>query len=184
MSVPECVETDVVVLRRRREADSATMVAMIAGSLDHLAPWMGWLADGFDPVSTYENGVESEAQWAAGRTFQYLIEAGGRPVGTVALHVGDGGVAEIGYWLVADAEGHGYARSAVAVLVRIGFEELGLDRIEIWHDEANVRSGAVPAALGFRIRDRFTHPREPRHGNEIGVDIVHELTASEWAARA
>ena len=49
MSVPERVETGVVVLRRRREADSPAMVEMIAGSLDHLSPWMGWLADGFDP---------------------------------------------------------------------------------------------------------------------------------------
>jgi len=184
MSVPERVETGGVVLRRRREADSPAMVEMIAGSLDHLSPWMGWLADGFDPASTYENGVESEAEWDAGATFQYLLEIDGQPVGSVALHVGDGGVAEIGYWIVADAEGHGFVRTAVAELVRIGFEEVGLDRIEIWHDEANVRSGAVPAALGFRVRDRFTHPREPRHGNEVGVDIVHELTASEWAARA
>ena len=184
MSVPERVETGGVVLRRRREADSPAMVEMIAGSLDHLSPWMGWLADGFDPASTYANGVESEAEWESGRTFQYLLEAAGQPVGSVALHVGAGGVAEIGYWLVAGAGGRGYVRSAVAELVRIGFEELALDRIEIWHDEANVRSGAVPDALGFRMRERITHPREPRHGSEMGVDIVHELTAREWSARA
>ena len=184
MSAPERVVTDAVVMRRRREEDSPAMVEMIASSLDHLMPWMGWLADGFDPESTYENGREADAEWETGRTFQYLLEADGRLVGSAALHVGDGGVAEVGYWLVAGAEGHGYVRAAVAALVRIGFEDVGVEKIEIWHDEANVRSAAVPDALGFRVRDRLTHPREPRHGNEIGVDIVHELTAQEWLARA
>jgi ribosomal-protein-serine acetyltransferase len=183
MSVPERIETDVVVLRRRRDADSPTMVDMIAGSLDHLAPWMAWLADGFDPDATYANGVEAERSWVDGTMFQYLLEADGSPVGTVALHLAGGGAAEIGYWLVAGAEGHGYVRSAVAELLAIAFDRLGLARIEIWHDEANVRSAGVPDALGFRVRERFTHPREPRFGNEVGVDVVHELTAAEWAQR-
>lgn len=181
--MPERIETPAVLLRRRTQPDSDAMVAMIEGSLEHLSAWMEWLADGFDPATTYENGRDAERAWAHGTMFQYVLEAECRPVGTVAVHV-DGDAGEVGYWLVRDAQGRGYARTAVAALVEAAFERLGLARIEIWHDEANRRSGAIPDALGFRRRDRFTHPRRPRHGAEAGVDVVHEITAAEWRARS
>ena len=49
----------------------------------------------------------------------------------------------------ADAINRGYATETAAALTRIGFEIMGLERIEIHCDVRNVRSAAVPAKLGF-----------------------------------
>ena len=57
-------------------------------------------------------------------------------------------VREIGYWVRAYAINQGIA-TETAGATRIGFEFLGLDRVEIHCDGRNVRSAAVPRKLGF-----------------------------------
>src|SRR4051794_27784025 len=47
---------------------------------------------------------------------------------------------EIGYWVAASARRKGVASRAVELLRRFGQEELGLTRIELLIDEANVAS--------------------------------------------
>ncbi len=55
----------------------------------------------------------------------------------------------IGYGLAPDAVGHGYMTEAVKRAVRIGFEDLGLHRIEINIMPRNARSIAVAERCGF-----------------------------------
>ena len=57
--------------------------------------------------------------------------------------------AEIGYWLVPSARGHGVGRRAVSLLVDWAFETLELDRIEITTTPDNGAARALAAALGF-----------------------------------
>ena len=59
-------------------------------------------------------------------------------------------VVETGYWLRADATGHGYATEATAALIELAFTRLGARRIAICHDPDNATSGGVPRRLGFR----------------------------------
>jgi RimJ/RimL family protein N-acetyltransferase len=56
---------------------------------------------------------------------------------------------EIGYWLDRDHIGKGLAREAAKALVTAAFGVEGIDRIEIHHDPRNLRSRAIPEALGF-----------------------------------
>ena len=69
---------------------------------------------------------------------------------------------EIGYWIRADAEGHGYVTEAVAALTRVGFELDDVEWVEIRCDPANERSAAVPRRLGYRheatLRGRLAYP--------------------------
>jgi RimJ/RimL family protein N-acetyltransferase len=75
--------------------------------------------------------------------------ASGRVVGSAALHLqpapADG---EIGYWIAADARGHGYAAEATRLLVDWGFGH-GLQRIRLLSDVRNLASIRTALAAGF-----------------------------------
>jgi len=89
--------------------------------------------------------AEAGASWA-------VVDGEDRLLGRAALrdmHLADG-VAEIAYWVLPAARRRGVATAAVAVLTRWAFEEVGLQRLEIFHSVANTASCAVATSTGFR----------------------------------
>ncbi|SFX70812.1 ribosomal-protein-serine acetyltransferase [Thermoactinomyces sp. DSM 45891] len=56
---------------------------------------------------------------------------------------------KIGYWLSEDMQGKGIVRRACTQMVRYGFQEMDLNRIEIRVATGNKRSQAIPRSLGF-----------------------------------
>jgi RimJ/RimL family protein N-acetyltransferase len=58
---------------------------------------------------------------------------------------------EIGYMLDPAARGRGVATSAVALLTRWAFDELGLTRIELRIDTENTASARVAERAGYRL---------------------------------
>jgi ribosomal-protein-alanine N-acetyltransferase len=57
--------------------------------------------------------------------------------------------AEVGYLFRRDAWGHGYAREAMARVVRFAFEDLGLERLSARFHAGNEASRRVLETLGF-----------------------------------
>ncbi|TGD81271.1 GNAT family N-acetyltransferase [Hymenobacter wooponensis] len=94
-----------------------------------------------------------EQDWAAGRLYvfgiwhteshAYLGDISLKPNWTSPI------TAEIGYYLAAAAEGHGYAREALAAVVPFGFETLGAARLLIRCRADNPRSCAVAESVAF-----------------------------------
>jgi RimJ/RimL family protein N-acetyltransferase len=87
---------------------------------------------------------------------------------------------EIGFVLHPDHHGQGFAGEAAAVMLRLGFEELGLHRIVGRCDGRNAASAKVMERLGMR---REAHFRE----NEIVKgewtdELVYAMLADEWPA--
>ncbi len=60
------------------------------------------------------------------------------------------GYFEIGYWLRATAEGHGYMTEAAQLLTNFALDMLKAQRVEIRCDERNQRSASVARRLGFK----------------------------------
>jgi len=56
----------------------------------------------------------------------------------------------IGYWVAADARGRGVATNALRLVSRWALRELGLPRVELVTDPANVASQRVAEKAGFR----------------------------------
>jgi len=57
--------------------------------------------------------------------------------------------AEIGYWLLPQFWGRGYASEALEVVIRAAFDELRLHRIEAYVEQGNTASGRLLDRLGF-----------------------------------
>ena len=75
---------------------------------------------------------------------------------------------EVGWRLVADAWGHGFATEAAREALRVGFDDLGLTEIVAFTAVPNLRSRAVMERLGM-VRDAaedFDHP---------AVDVGHPV---------
>lgn len=86
--------------------------------------------------------------------------------------------AEIGYVLHPDHAGKGYATEAGAVLLRLGFDDLGLHRMTGRIDARNVASARVLEKLGLR---REAHFRENEFlKGEWTDEIVYAALAREW----
>lgn len=74
-------------------------------------------------------------------------------LGDICLMPQRNGQAEIGYYLAAEAEGHGYAREALAAVCRFGFgPPVEAQRLLIRCFADNVRAQGVARALGFALQ--------------------------------
>jgi RimJ/RimL family protein N-acetyltransferase len=85
---------------------------------------------------------------------------------------------EIGYAILPEFAGQGYATEGGHVLLRIGFEQLGLHRIEAQCDARNLASARVMARLGMQPE---AHLRENEFvKGEWTDEILYGMLAEEW----
>ena len=102
-----------------------------------------------------EDAVERCSGWTdiePGRPTTIGIERDGDLIGDlyVGLHE-QGGVAEIGFTLRMDAQGHGYAHEAASALVADLFGRLGCHRLFAQLSPENVRSARLLERLGMHV---------------------------------
>jgi RimJ/RimL family protein N-acetyltransferase len=167
-------------VRAWRAADVPALAEAIALSVDHLRPFMPWVAEEPLPEAARLAMVERwEAERVAGGDAVYGVFRDGRVVGGTGAHrrIGPDGL-ELGYWLRSDEEGRGTMSAVVAGLTRALLALPGITHLEIRMDEANRRSAAVPRRCGYRLvghEDRTAvAPAETGRGEvwRIGADPV------------
>ncbi|MBJ7596373.1 MAG: GNAT family N-acetyltransferase [Candidatus Dormibacteraeota bacterium] len=71
------------------------------------------------------------------------------PAGLVTVWINARDKAEVGYWLLAAARGHGVARRALAMLCDWTFASSDIDELELTTLPGNTASEKVAAACGF-----------------------------------
>ncbi|MEV5687731.1 GNAT family N-acetyltransferase [Streptomyces sp. NPDC052164] len=167
---------DMTLRRFDREADLPELFGVIKESLEHLGPWVPWVAEP-SLAKTADFLTRRHEAWDEGRDFTYAIVLDRAIVGACQLFRRDDSPVdsrEIGYWLHPAATGRGVATRAARALVDQAFRLPGVDYVEVVHDPANRASAAVPARLGFT-----EHPRRLAEGldpAETGKDQVWRLT--------
>jgi RimJ/RimL family protein N-acetyltransferase len=128
-------------------------------------------------VGHYANFVfEKEGDWVA-----LAIEAAGEPglQGEVVLKWLPGrGQGEVGWTLAPAARGKGYGTEAAGAVLRLGFEELGLHRIEARLDELNVASASLCGRLGMRLEAR--HVDKWHYKGQWATELIYAILADEW----
>jgi ribosomal-protein-alanine N-acetyltransferase len=156
------IETERLVLRPIVEDDAAALFAIFSDA--EVMRYWSW-----PPFTEFDQAMalarEIAALWRARSLLQWGItrrERGG-VIGTVTLFHWDRGHrrAEIGYILARAHQGRGYAREAVADVLRFGFERMDLHRIAADTDPANARSIRLLESFGFlfegRTRESYFH---------------------------
>lgn len=121
---------------------------------------------------------------AAGRGANWLIreQASGAPAGSIGLWRIDraNDLAELGYTLMPDFWGRGYARRALGAVLDYGFGVLGLHRIEANINPDNEASRRLLERAGFRLEAQF---RENFRFRDRHLDShIYGLLAREHAA--
>lgn len=158
----------VVQLRTFRESDTDAVYEAIRESLDLLAPWLPWAHADYTRDESVTWISQCADGWRTNRDFGYAIcdAADGALVGGCGLNQidHDSRRANLGYWVRASRAGSGFATRAARLLAPWGFQNLGLERIEIVVATSNLRSiraaektGAVREGVlrsRLRVRDR------------------------------
>lgn len=147
------IHTARLVLRCWEPSDAPLLMEAKHTSREHLLPWMPWAQHEPSDVAANLALIRAwRAQFDTDQDYVYGIfdRESSAVIGGTGLHERLGKDArEIGYWVRADAINRGIATETAGALTRIGFEFLGLNRVEIHCDVRNMRSAAVPRKLGF-----------------------------------
>ncbi len=146
----------------------------------------------FTRVMTYDEAVAFVAlqrdRLAAGELGLYAVEprGGGPFLGFVGLAVPPYETAftpcvEIGWRLVPDAWGHGYATEAARACLRHAFTTLDLDEVVSFTATINEPSQAVMRRIGMTrdLAGDFDHPRVPE-GHPVRPHVLYRLTRAQW----
>jgi ribosomal-protein-serine acetyltransferase len=171
---------DALTLRRWTRDDAAQLSEAIADSVEHLRPWMPWVAH--DPPSLTDRQAlidRWEQEWLAGGDLLMGVFVGGAVSGGCGLHrrIGPGGL-EIGYWTARRSLRQGVATTAAGLLIDAAFSDPTITRVEIHQDQANRASAGVPRKLGLHlIRERVDEIQAP---GEAGTSCEWQITRQEW----
>ena len=120
--------------------------------------------------------TETEACWAI------TAASSGSILGRVALR--DirlaAGLAQITYWILPAARGHGTASAAALEISRWALDDLGLHRLELLHSVRNLRSCRVAEKAAFRLegtlRSALLHP-DGWHDMHLHAHIHQEVSS-------
>jgi RimJ/RimL family protein N-acetyltransferase len=169
-------------LRRWTIDDAEVVVRLVTDNIEHLRDWMPWAQE---PPSLERQRAFLEGSrrgWESHTDFNYAVTlTAGGPIGSIGLHTRQArGTLEIGYWLAAGHTGRGYMTEAVRALTGAAFALPGVRRVEIHCDQANQRSAAVPARLGYRLAEVIDH--EPMAPGETGRRLVWAAERRDWPA--
>jgi len=166
---PYRIESARLVLRCYDPEDTPLLKDAVDRSLEHLRPWMDWtpdapesLDDVYERLRRFRAEYDRDENWIMGAfsADESCI------VGGTGLHPRGGDDSrEIGYWIAADAVRQGYATELTAVLTRVGFEKLGLERVDLQIVPKNLPSQGVARKLGF-VHEATLRRRLPPRANE------------------
>jgi RimJ/RimL family protein N-acetyltransferase len=121
---------------------------------------------------------------AEGVWFNLAVTRSGNYLGEVgaSLRNAEHRQCEVGYILLPEAQGHGYATEAAAAMVAYCFGDLNAHRVAARLDARNTASAAVAQRLGMRLE---AHIRENEWvKGEWTDEAVYAMTEDEFRSRA
>jgi ribosomal-protein-alanine N-acetyltransferase len=147
------MRTERLLLRPPQPQDWRPWAELRQASRDYLVPWEPqWGPDHLTEYAFRQRFLRRREDDSS-RTF-FLFEGDDGPiVGGITfnnIHYGVAQTASFGYWLGESFAGQGYMTEALRRLVRYGFEDIGLHRLEAFCIPENRRSRNVIERIGFK----------------------------------
>lgn len=174
------IETERLYLRQLTEADIPFIFELFSREETNLH-------DTYEPIRTEAEARELYEQYIKPSLTLFrlgmFLKSTDQAIGTLGLY----GVdkchkrAILGYDLLREHWGKGYATEAVASLIDYSFNELNLNRIHASADIDNKRSLAVLERLGF-TREGVMRQKDFYKG-AFHDDVVYSMLKSEWSTK-
>lgn len=173
-----CEEIELLLISLEHKDD---LFSLVDKNRAYLREWLPWLDLNTSPDDT-ESFIQSVIeQYESGKGPQYAIFHDSVMCGVCGFHPIDAGnkVGGIGYWLSKDFSGRGIMTKSVLALLKIGFQDYDLNRIEIPCATGNLKSRAIPERLGFKL-EGILREREYLYGEYVD-HAMYSMLASEYA---
>ena len=143
-----------LMLRPFRRRDDGSIHEAVTASISDLQMWLPWASRAYTRGVAQHFVRDSLTAWSDGRAFDFAIrrpEDPQRHIGNVSVwHTSrQNAVGEIGYWIRSDETRQGLCTEAVAQVLQIAFEDLGLHRVTLRIAVGNGGSERVAEKLGF-----------------------------------
>lgn len=171
-----------IVVRPLAAGDAEPLYRAVRSSVESLSYWLPWCHRDYalaDATAWVEHGM---ACWAAGSEFPLGVFDGTGAVigGTGVNHLNRAhGVGNLGYWVCDAARNRGVATLAARAAARLGFDVLGLTRLEIVVPPHNAGSQRVAEKLGalreVEARNRVLFQGRPERA------VVYSLIPNDLA---
>lgn len=138
-------------------------------SIREIEPLMRTWRQGASLAIATQHVAETIAAWRAGQWYDFVITRADSPdyLGRVGLdQLRPGLSANMGYWVRTSQTRQGLATAAVRLVVQLGFEDLGLQRLDLSTSADNLASQRVAEKAGATLehagidgyRYAFTRP--------------------------
>ncbi len=170
-------------LRIPAAADAAPATEAVRSSLQELMRWTSWCYADYSAADVEKFLRKVADERFEDRAYDFYIHCAdtGRILGGCGLYHVDRSVdsASLGYWVRSDATGRGIATRAARLLVRHGFRDLDLARIEILVAQQNLASQRVAEKTGA-VREGLLRRRLKVAGT-LSDAIVYSLIPNDLA---
>lgn len=174
---------EAILIRRYRAEDAAAVYEAVRESIPEVSKWMPWCHKDYAIEETSAFLASQEESWAEGKDYGFgIFDAGTHAYyGGVGLNhiVEEYRYANLGYWVRTGAAGRGIASRATRLAARFGFEELGLQRVEIVAAVENVGSQRTAEKAGAR-REGVLRKRIVLYGVTHNA-VLYSLVAEDLA---
>ena len=138
-------------IKKLDDEHAQSLFQLIDRNRDHLSPWFPWVKFMAAIVNVDNFITASKQRMKDGVEVSYVIFYKGALAGRIGIYYIDGmnKSGGIGYWLGKEFEGKGIVSSCIPEILSIGFNDLGLNRIEIKCATDNIRSKSIPERFNF-----------------------------------
>ena len=174
---------DNIELRLLEERHTDELFAVVDKNRAYLREWLPWL-DATQTVEDERAFIRACLEkFAAGEGLATGIWYRGRMVGGIGLNAisQTDRRAAVGYWVSEELQGLGLVTRSCRALLSYAFDELKLNRVEIFVAPGNTRSHAIPQRLGF-IREGTVRQMAWHYDHFLDL-VLYGMLASEWRAQ-
>lgn len=171
-----------VAVRKFSEDDVQELYLLMMSSREHLKVWLNWFHDSYsiEDVLYYIHHSIDVIRRNDGKPTVFAITFQGRIAGTINFHTIDryNQSASLGYWIGKSYAGKGIMAQTFQFMLKYGFENLSLNRIEVRVAEGNKRSRILPEKNHF-TKEGVIREAEWLHNRYVN-HVVYGLLKKEW----
>jgi RimJ/RimL family protein N-acetyltransferase len=165
------LSNDIVKIRRYCADDIPSLFEAARESTNEMLAWLSWCHPNYTVEESRSFVLSSETTWDEKTRFAFAVldVNSGLFLGGVGLNSINrkNNFANLGYWVRSSQTGRGVATAATLLAAKFGFEDLGLNRIEILTAVGNAASQRVAEKAGAKkegiLRSRLVlhdHPQD------------------------